>query len=151
MNGRGPGAAEIDPFGWTCATSSANSSRGNKFLVLWDTKGEDSPEGHFDPEDEQVKGFLARIWLYMRATYGGGEFAYTLDLCSVEQKNHAEDILKVASETDLTDAQKGWHKALCDKVLQDYEVVWRNPLFDEDKTKVDAWLTNDDWKRLVFC
>lgn len=141
-----PGAAEDDPFGWTWATASANSSRGSKPLVLWSDKG--IPDGHYNPSEE-VKPFLARIWLYLRATYAGGEHAGSLSAPSAPQRANRKAIFEMA-KGDLTPPQQEWHDVLCEVIKQDApHREWRNPLFGT-KDEVASWLGDEEWQELTL-
>ena len=120
--------ARADPIGWIVATRSANSTRGNQPLVLWDG----SASGHFSPPLEQ-RARLARKWLFIRATYQG------LDPPSDAQLANAQAILALV-RAHPPDAVE---RAVND--LYRAELGWANPLVEDT-----SWLHDSDWVRTVF-
>jgi hypothetical protein len=135
VNGRAPGAAEDDPFGWDVATRSMNSKRSNLPLVLWDAPA--VPVGrvdiggvpHFNPLAEH-RDRLARRWLYLRATYAEVD---ALDPPSAAQRAHADAIVALVARSRLSYAEGRLHGLLEERVKEKYGVEWSNPLCERER------------------
>lgn len=75
------------------------------------------------------------MWLFIRATYPD------IDPPSAAQIRHADDILKLAQEYPVQEAEM--------RVNEEYRSVyqWANPLLENG---ADAWYANEHWRELIF-
>jgi hypothetical protein len=126
VNGQRPGRAENDWLGWLIAARSANSARSNQPLVLWTTpnpRGDVVLDGvlHYDPPNES-KAWLARLWLYLRATYSSID---DIDPPSKQQIEYKDAILENVRATPIGYAEGRLHALL----VKRFGGAWKNPLY----------------------
>ena len=153
VNGRSPGLAENDVFGWDLATRRANARRSNLPLVLWPTSSDSARgvvtidgEPHFNPPEE-FKARLARRWLYIRIVYSKID---RLDRPSRAQAAHADATIELV-RTSPSYAEKRLHALLVERVRAKYGVGWRNPLVPLPSERVAPGLALlRDIKEFVF-
>jgi hypothetical protein len=137
INGRRPGVAEDDPFGWVLETRQENSRRRNYPLVLWKTGAVEPAlievDGvvHYDFDDAS-KGRVARKWLYIRAVYGGVD---DIDPMTEAQRRHLDEILEIATGR-LDYAEGRYHLLLVDWVTKTFGSPWQNPLLGDDRLEI---------------
>ena len=150
VNGRSPGEAENDVFGWDVATRRANSRRSNLPLVLWPTKNLDvgrvDIDGveHFNPPEES-KAALARKWVYIRATYG---FIDTLDPPSTAQTKHRDSIVQLVRGERIGYAEERLVLLLSNYCKTMLGAGWTNPLYNSEAAA--RFLDDEDFLSLVF-
>ena len=140
------GVASSDPIGWIEATRSANSRRSNLPLYLWqgpergsvaeNTVVEVDGVSHFVPPVAQ-RARLARKWLFIRATYMGGQ----LEPPSVAQTKHAAAIIAHVKDTPIQEAEERMNR------LYRKKFGWVNPLLEDG---ANAWLDDPSWQHLIF-
>ena len=150
VNGSAGGRAENDPNAWVVASRTANASRGNLPLVLWDhpdMKTVDSKrvfingEPHYCPPLVS-RARLARVWVYTRATYGSID---SIDSPSAAQRENWDNIMSIMQnnppdkyEVSLANTRRSSPRR------------WANPL---STTTASAWLDDarvSDLETLVF-
>lgn len=141
VNGKLPGAAEADIFGWDVCHRTLNSVRSNLPLALWPNDmrvGVVNVGGvkHFNPPAEN-RDRLARRWLYVRATYQGIDH---LAPPSAAQLAHADAIIEVVRASPLSYAEKRFHGLLEEYVRNAYRTTWGNPLCRRDAPEYERAL-----------
>jgi hypothetical protein len=136
VNGKSPGRAEDDFFGWDLADRHANSDRSNLPLVLWPLQHISgrgrvwiSGELHYNPLEEH-KARLARRWIYIRCTYFLDD---DIDLPSDAQQKNIKLIIETAKTRNSTQryAEERLHMFLVQRCKSEYSVDWKNPLETE--------------------
>lgn len=134
VNGRDPGRAEDDVFGWMVATRSGNATRSNLPLVLWELDPSEFWVGvvvledgvtYYNPPNES-KPVLARKWLYERATYGEID---QLKRPSTAQFDNRSAISAMAN-SNIGYAEERLHLMLSERAGG-----WKNPLIERAAAK----------------
>ena len=138
------GLASSDPIGWIEATRSANSRRSNLPLYLWQENAvvvenevvDVDGVSHFVPPMAQ-RARLARKWLFIRATYVGGQ----LSPPSVAQTKHAAAIIAHAKDTPIQEAESRMNRMYREML------GWANPLLEDGAS---VWFDDPSWQKLIF-
>ncbi len=146
--GSSPHPAEDDPNGWVTVTQGANSRRGSHPLLLWESLDGQVPifslvkiegETHYVPPVEH-RARLARVWMYVLATYSGQKAFRPL---SKAQRTNLNLIISYANVYPVSTIEKHMNREMHNKF------GWSNPLICADSDP-SVWYENVEWRRLLI-